>query len=775
MVNTETIRRSQNSFAGGEISPKLLGRVDLAKFNTGLRYARNAFIEIEGAVSNRVGTEHGGRCKTDSGLVRYIKFEAPGDQNYILEFTPGIIRFIYNNQLVLTDLGGILEVSTPYIESELYELNYAQSNDIMTIVHQSHAPMELRRTAFNVFDLVGIVVNSDLSPPTISVVDSNGSAADETEQAYVVSSIDANGVEGLPSAKVTDENHLTNAGDFITIGWNEVTGADAYIIYKRRAGQYGFMGYIRAEDNETTGPPRTYRAIDNNINPNTAQTPKRADDPFDTAAKYPGVAFFFQQRRCFAASIAGPNTIVNSQIGVFDGFHRSIPGLPDDYFEFALGAARTQQIKHVIAVDDLIIFTASQEWRLRADAGYSAAQPPDVKPQSSNGVSDLPPIIIGTDIFYVQSSQRTVYRMNYSFDFNRFVSDDISILSKHLFKGRRIQGWCYAQQPNYLTFSYFDDGEGAFFAYNREQQVYAWSRFDTDGFVDAAESIRENGLDVVYLAVRRLVNGEFVRFFERMPAREFENITEAYFVDCGVKQSDYIGISDVAGGVVYTSEAHGLTTGDSIRLYDILGEDPNDSSFDINTRYKANVTATDQLTLLDYDTETAVDIDDFIYASGGKLRTLSNVITGLDHLEGRTVTALADGFVVKDLLVESGSVTLDFEAGIRIAGLPYTSEIHSLELEREDQPTRGRKKSVAALVARVEETRGIQIGMSVDKLKELKERDYEPYNDPVNPGSEVIRQNIGTGWTDEVKLIIRQDNPLPMTILSIIPEYTFGD
>lgn len=775
MVNTETIRRSQNSFAGGEISPKLLGRVDLAKFNTGLRYAMNAFVEIEGAVSNRDGTEHGGRCNTDSGLIRYIKFEAPGDVNYVLEFTPGAIRFIYDNQLVLTDLGGVLQVATPYIESELYELNYAQSNDIMTIVHKSHAPMELRRTAFNAFSLVGITVNSDLAAPTISIVASNGGAGGETEQAYVVSSIDASGVEGLPSDKVTHENHLTNAGDFATIGWNEVEGADAYIIYKRRAGQYGFMGYIRAEDNESDGPPRTYEAIDNNINPNTAQTPKRADDPFETSAQNPGVVFFFQQRRCFAASTAGPNTIINSQIGVFDGFHRSIPGLPDDYFEFALGAARTQQIKHVVAVDDLIIFTASQEWRLRVDAGYSAAQPPDVKPQSANGVSELPPIIIGTDIFYVQASQRTVYRMNYSFDFNRFVSDDISILSKHLFKGRRIQGWCYAQQPNYLTFAYFDDGEGAFFTYNRAQQVYAWTRFKTDGFVDAAESIRENGLDVIYLAVRRLVNGEFVRFFERIPAREFENITEAYFVDCGVKESDFVAITDVSGGVIYTDGAHGLTTGDSIRLYDILGEIPDNDSFDINTRYKANVTASNQLTLLDYDTDEAVDIDDFIYAGDGKLRTLSNVISGLSHLEGRTVTALADGFVVKDLLVESGQVTIDFEAGIRIAGLPYTTEIHTLELEREDQPTRGRRKSVAALVARVEETRGIQIGMDPDKLRELKEREYEPYNDPVNPGSEVIRENIGTGWEDEVKLIIRQDNPLPMTILSVIPEYTFGD
>lgn len=775
MVNTETIRKSQNSYSGGEIGAKVLGRVDLSKFNTGLRYAKNVFVEIEGAVSNRAGFAHGGRCKVDTGVVRFVSFDAPGDVSYVMELTAGKIRFIYKNALVLTDMGGIVEVNTPYAEEDLYDLNFSQSNDICTITHEDYEPQELRRTAFNVFSLVDIVVNPNITAPTISIPTGTGSNAGETEQAYKVAAVDVNGVESLPSAQITNENNLDVAGDKLVIEWQEVVGADAYVVYKRRAGNFGFMGFVRQEDVFSAGPPRVYRVTDQNINPNTGQTPKRADNPFPTVNDYPALSFLYQQRRCFAGSRNGPNTIAASQVGTFDGFRRSIPALPDDYFTLALGAARTQQIKHVVSLDDLMIFTASSEWRLSASNGFAATQPPDLRPQSNIGIGSIPPLVVGTDIMYIQTAGRTVYRMNYSFDFNKFLSEDISVLSKHLFKNRRVVGWCYAQEPHFLVFLFFDDGTALNFAYNREQQVFAWTRAETDGFIDACCAVREDGQDRVYIAVRRLVNGSYQRFFERQAMRDFSNVAEAFFVDCGVTQQSFVAISNVAGGVVYTATAHGLVDGQNIRLYDIVGEDLTNPDFDINTRYRVNVTASNQFTLEDYELGTAVNIDNFIYASGGKVRLMSNTITGLSHLNGRTVVALADGFVVPGLVVSGGSVTLPFQAGIRTAGLPYESEIHTLELEREEQPTRGRRKSVAYLVARILETRGIATGLRPEEVYEVKERDYEPYNDPVNPGSEIIRVPVAEGWEDELKLIIKQSQPLPMTILSVIPEYTVGE
>lgn len=774
MVNQETLRRSQNSFSGGEIGAKVLGRVDLAKFNTGMRYAMNVFVEVEGAYSNRAGFRVGGRTRFDSGIIRFQPFEAPGEVSYVIEITDQRFRFYYQLGLVRDNSNVVVEVVTPYLAADLYKMVFSQTNDIMTITCAGYAPQELRRTAFNAFNLQGITVNpSPIAPPSPTIND-NGGGANQTDQYYCVSSVDANGIEGLPSITLTKENSLTAANTWVEVQWNEVAGADSYIVYKKRAGQFGFAGQIRQENYETIGPPRTYKMVDNNINPNTAQTPKRLENPFPTAQDYPAISFIYGQRRAFAATFNKPNSIINSQTGSFAGFARSVPAVPDDYFEFALGAARTQQIKHVMALDDLIIFTASTEWRLSASGGYAATQPPDVRPQSNIGIGDVPPLLVGTDIFFLQAFGRTVYRMNFSFDFNKFMSDDISVLSKHLFKGRSIVSWCYLQEPHFIVFAVLSDGEAVMLTYNREQQVYGYTRCATKGFFEACCSIREGGMDRLYVAVRRMVGGSYKRFFERLATREITSVFDSFFVDCGVTQNSPVSITDISGGVI-TAPAHGKAPGTEIRVYDVVGTDADGVLWDINTRYKVYSSTTNTLVLADWDTGLPVDIDSFVYRSGGTIRTLLYTVTNLTHLEGEKVSVLADGVVYLDQVVSGGQVALPFGAGILTAGLPYESEVHSLELESEEQPTRGRQKTVANLVIRLLETRGIELGLSMSTLREIPERMYEDYPDPVNPGSKIVRLPMEAGWNDEVKVILRQKQPLPLTVLSYIPEYGFGD
>ena len=176
MPSQETLRRSQNSFSGGEIGSKVLGRVDLAKFNSGVRYAKNAFVEIEGAISNRAGTQYGGATETNVGPIRFHPFEAPGDVTYVMEITPLKIRFIYDNQLVLAS-GVPVVVVTPFDATQIYDLVFTQTNDIMTITHIAFDPVELRRTAFNAFGLVGISPNPAVPAPIPTIVDSDGTGA----------------------------------------------------------------------------------------------------------------------------------------------------------------------------------------------------------------------------------------------------------------------------------------------------------------------------------------------------------------------------------------------------------------------------------------------------------------------------------------------------------------------------------------------------------------------------------------------------------------------
>lgn len=64
----------QPSFAGGELSAALYGRVDMAKYSVGLARCRNAFVHAYGGVSNRPGTEFVSEVKDSSKRVRLTFF-----------------------------------------------------------------------------------------------------------------------------------------------------------------------------------------------------------------------------------------------------------------------------------------------------------------------------------------------------------------------------------------------------------------------------------------------------------------------------------------------------------------------------------------------------------------------------------------------------------------------------------------------------------------------------------------------------------------------------
>ena len=81
------------TFAGGELSPGLHARVDLAKYSTGLKTARNVNILSHGGVRNRPGTHYVAAASDSTHAVRLIPFTYSTGQAYILEFGEGYIRF----------------------------------------------------------------------------------------------------------------------------------------------------------------------------------------------------------------------------------------------------------------------------------------------------------------------------------------------------------------------------------------------------------------------------------------------------------------------------------------------------------------------------------------------------------------------------------------------------------------------------------------------------------------------------------------------------------
>jgi hypothetical protein len=154
----------------------------------------------------------------------------------------------------------------------------------------------------------------------------------------------------------------------------------------------------------------------------------------------------------------------------------------------------------------------------------------------------------------------------------------------------------------------------------------------------------------------------------------------------------------------------------------------------------------------------------------------ATVIAGLDHLEGEEVVALADGNVVCGLTVIKGQITLKTAASTVIIGLPYCAEIENLPpaIDLPDAGSaRGRPISITRLSLHVERTRGIKAGHCRSKLNELIQTKKD-LSAPIGMQTDMISIHLFAHWNKRGTVIIRQDYPLPMTILGLSPEISVG-
>ncbi len=133
------------NFTAGEISPLLMGRVDLAKYFNGCRTLQNFLIHTHGPASRRPGTRFIHETKISSRKSRLIPFVFSALQGYDLEFGHNYIRFYQNGGIVVTAPDTPYELTTTYTEDELADLRWVQSADVMWIVHPNHAPRRLSR------------------------------------------------------------------------------------------------------------------------------------------------------------------------------------------------------------------------------------------------------------------------------------------------------------------------------------------------------------------------------------------------------------------------------------------------------------------------------------------------------------------------------------------------------------------------------------------------------------------------------------------------------
>lgn len=454
----------------------------------------------------------------------------------------------------------VYTLTTPYAEADLPLLKFVQSNDTMTITHPGYAPRDLTRSGHAAWALNVITFASEQPAPTAPVA-TPISVTGATTWEYVVTAVNAtNGEESLPSATAsatykTEAAWDASAGDLIEITWTNAAGADSYNVYKKRNGIFGFIG------NAADG---TEGFIDDKIRADTTDAPPGSFNPFSGAGDWPSTVTYHEQRKWFGATTNKPQTLWATASSAFKNMNKATPTQDDDAIIRTLASRQANEIRHMVSMEVLVVFTSGAEWKVWPGSQADVITPANAnaRAQAYSGSSHVPPLLINNTVLFVQEKGSIVRDLRYEFASDTWNGIDMSILAAHLFEGHVIKEWGWAQVPHKIIWAVRDDGVLLGFTYMKDQEVYAWSRHVTDGEVESVCVIGEGNEDVLYLSIKRTVDGATVRYVERMESRLYDQLRDAWFLDCALA---YDGNNDDAS-VTLTLDGASYAPGEYVTL-----------------------------------------------------------------------------------------------------------------------------------------------------------------------------------------------------------------
>ena len=665
------------NFTGGELSPRLDGRNDLQKYATGCKTLENMIIFPHGSAARRSGTQFVAEVKDSTKETRLIPFEFSTTQTYILEFGNQYIRFFKDNGQILSS-GSPYEISSPYLEAELFDIKFAQSADIMYICHPNHPAKKLSRTGHTSWSLTSVdftdgpYMDDNISSTTIST------SAHTVGTGRTLTASSTTGINDNTGFQTTDVGRLIRFRD----GYGKITARTSTTVVTIEIIED--MGSSSSSTNWSLGA-------------------------FSETTGHPSCVTFFEQRLVFAATLSQPQTIFFSKSGDYENMDENRGGTiaDDDAIIYTIASNQVNAIRFMTATRTLIIGTAGGEFAVSGGGTDIAITPTNIliKKQSNNGAANVDALAVGNATLFLQRARRKLRELAYNFDVDGYVAPDLTILAEHISEGGFKQ-LSYQQEPNQIIWCVRNDGQLVGLTYQREQQVVAWHRHIFGGVFGSGNAVCESVATIptddseyqTYVIIKRTINGSTKRYVE------------------------------------------------FIHQYDF--DETDDTSFNF--------------------------LDSQLSYSGSAVTTLG----GLSHLEGQTVSVLADGATHPDVTVSSGQITLARSATKVKVGLPYTSLLQTMRIDAGAQngTSQSKTKRIYEITARLYESIGIEVGPDLNNMERIP---FRSSANAMNSGISVFTGDKeiefrGNYETDGF-IFVRQTQPLPLTVLSLYPRLITND
>jgi hypothetical protein len=497
------------NFTGGELSPRLDGRNDLAKYNSGCKTLENMIVYPHGSASRRSGTQFVAEVKDSTKKTRLIAFEFSTVQTYMLEFGNQYIRFYKDNGQILSG-GSAYEISSPYLEAELFDIKFAQSADTMYICHPNHAPKKLTRSGHTNWTLIDdIIINGPFMDHNVETTTANPShkSVGQTTTVTFSSTTGINSNQGFLS---TDVGRLLHVKD----GHLKITSVTSTTVV---------VGTV---------------IIDLGIS--SSAVTDFALGSFSDTTGYPACVTFFEQRLVFAGTTTQPQTLFFSRSADYENFddkyHETVAD--DDAIVYTIASNQVNAIRFLTATRTLIIGTAGGEFAVNGAGVGEAITPTNIliNKQSNHGAANVDGIAVGNATLFLQRAKRKIRELAYNFDVDGYVAPDLTILAEHITESGITQ-MAYQEEPNSIIWCVRTDGQLLGFTYQREQQVTAWHRHIFGGSFSSGNAVCEsvevlptdNSEYQVWVIIKRTINGATKRYVEYLHNLDFDETDDTSF------------------------------------------------------------------------------------------------------------------------------------------------------------------------------------------------------------------------------------------------------
>ena len=651
---------SITSFTGGQFGPFLEARADFPKYKTGSRLIENMLVMVQGPVLKRPGTKYIATAKT--GTVRVLPFEFSTDDAYVIEAGNLYMRFYRNGGQILDTSDDPVEIVTVYGTSDLFAIQYAQTDNDMYFANGSDPPQILTRADHDDWTIADVdFTNGPFLPEnetttTITPSATTGSITLTASASIFESTTGASHVGSIWAIEqVRDNSTLTgtftangtslstpsftgsygfttsgNTGGTITlqrstnngISWRAALTALTNVdfdnpaeteedgaIYRVVMSAYdsGSPTYtVTITDNTNKGVVRITAVASTISATATVLTELVGTDSTTTWREpywsdfrgWPQTVAFHQQRLIYGGSDTYPQTI---WFGKQD---------PDDYSNFLEGTLDTSAftvalegqnpLRWLLSQDFLLIGTSGSCGKWGEQGKSVAPTSPSYQEQTRYGSAALQAVLGGDSVLYIERGVRRAREFGFDLQVDKYLSPDLTILSPEI-TDSGIVDIAFQLRPSPILWCVLTDGEIATMTFQKDQSVIAWTKQITDGDFESITVISSGAdEDEVWVSVER----RGTRFIEQFQPNDWgDDQEDAWFVDSG----------------------------------------------------------------LDYDSVATASF------------------SGLDHLNGKVVAVWADGIVQESETVRSGSITIDVASSRVITGLPFTAKLETLPIRADPE------------------------------------------------------------------------------------------